>query len=64
MLALLRHLHDKERFALTAPSRTWACLQFKQYLYQRIAIAFWSGVAAMERTRNRINATAEVLLRP
>ena len=61
MNAVLGHivrLHDRDQFELSGPSRTWACMRFKQYLYQRIAIAFWTGAAAMERTRTRINTAA------
>ena len=63
VLSYVTRLHDKEHFALTASSRTWACPRFKQYLYQRVAIGFWSGSAAMAQTRNRINTTAANTLR-
>ena len=47
--------HDRAAFALTAISRTWASASYRQYYIQRIAIAFWSGSLAMQRTRERIN---------
>ena len=58
LLSLINERHDKEAFARTASSRTWSATHFKRYLYQLVAIAFWSGVAAMENTRTRLNAAA------
>jgi hypothetical protein len=50
--------HDKEAFARAASAHTWSATHVKRYLYQLVAIAFWSGVAAMENTRTRLNAAA------
>ena len=50
LFSLINERHDKEAFARTASSRTWSATHFKRYLYQLVAIAFWSGLAAMEDT--------------
>jgi hypothetical protein len=63
LLSLINERHDKEAFARpeTASSRTWSATHFKHYLYQLVAIAFWSRVPGWLswRTPARLNAAAE-----
>ncbi len=49
--------NDKEQFdEAMAGKLTWACVGFRQFHVQRIAISFWNGVSRMENNRARINA--------
>ena len=56
ILGLCADLHDRDAFEATAAQRTWACRTYTQFWIQQIAMAFFSGCADMQRTRERVNS--------
>jgi len=55
IMDMCKRNHNAEAFEVTAPLRSWASSTFSDYYSQRIAIAFFSGCADMQATRERIN---------